>query len=82
MNHIFEEEKTREHLNTWAGTKTLYTASYYFWNQGSEIQKSDTGMIQSLLYQILRVTPEFAPDIAAGRMHHEVWNIKSLRKAF
>lgn len=82
MKHISEAQETERSLKKWAGNRPLYTGSYFFWNQGSEMQKSGTGLFQALLYQILRAAPEIAPDIAAGHLHHEAWDKRNLKKAF
>ncbi|KAI0521935.1 hypothetical protein F5B22DRAFT_643516 [Xylaria bambusicola] len=58
MKSIAEDHRTVWSLRKWAGMMALYTASYYFWNQGTETQKSGRGLFQSLLYQIFRRIPE------------------------
>ena len=49
-------------LRLWAGTDTpkLLTPKFFFWNPGSELQKSSVGLLRSLLYQIIREYPEVA----------------------
>ena len=63
---------------------TLHKASYFFWNQGFEKQKSQTGLLQSLLYQILRHNPELAgiANITSGRLNHEMWDFPELKSLF
>lgn len=36
----------------------MVTASFFFWNAGAELQKSQEGLFRSLLYEILRQSPE------------------------
>lgn len=82
MKHISEAPETELGLEKCAGDKSLYKASYFFWNQGSEMQKSGTGLFQALLYQILRAAPEIVPDVGKGHLHHEIWDKRTLKKAF
>ncbi|KAL9621958.1 MAG: hypothetical protein Q9160_003620 [Pyrenula sp. 1 TL-2023] len=48
-------------LSKWAGEKKLFVASFYFWNSGTHLQMDRTGLLRSLLYQILRENPELVP---------------------
>lgn len=82
MKFLFEDDRTYQSLNKWAGDSEPHTAAYYFWNQGSELQKSGTGLFQSLLYQILRQTPDLITPDWDNRPHHEVWTADELQAAF
>ncbi|KAH5265392.1 hypothetical protein HBI70_141900 [Parastagonospora nodorum] len=82
MKYISEDERTRDKLKTWSRTEKLYIGSYFFWNQGSEMQKSRTGLMQSLLYQILRASPELIPPEVSGRLDHEVWDMNEMIATF
>jgi hypothetical protein len=66
MKYLSENQHTFTSLKSWAGTTQLYTASYYFWNQGNDMQKSRTGLMQSLLYQVLRSAPQSSPPFAVN----------------
>ena len=78
MKFISENSSTLESLKRWAGTDQLYTASYFFWNQGTEMQKTGVGLFQSILYQILKSAPELLTPSCLDRLHHEVWEIEDL----
>jgi len=67
MKFIADHPKTQEALKTWAGDKQLITASFYFWSSGTDLQKSLRGLLQSLLYEILRKHPEFMPTVVPLR---------------
>lgn len=83
MKFAAEHENTAKALAEWAGSSQLFTASYYFWNQGFEMQKSQVGLLQSLLYQILRRAPTLIPHICSeDRLDHERWEINELKTAF
>ena len=53
----------RKHLSRWAGSSELATASFYFWASGAEIQASQKAMYQSLLFQLLRESPDIITRI-------------------
>ncbi|KAI1746629.1 hypothetical protein F4782DRAFT_523861 [Xylaria castorea] len=53
MKFISDSPKTQVLLEQWAGERELIRASYYFYYHGREYQKSEIGMIRSLLYSIL-----------------------------
>ncbi|KAK3695911.1 hypothetical protein LTR37_018266 [Vermiconidia calcicola] len=54
MKMISEEQRTYQMLCEWAGDDELLFSSFYFWNQGSEMQRSTVGLLRSLLYDILK----------------------------
>jgi hypothetical protein len=58
MKFVSDHPKTKEALRAWAGGEALHTASFYFWNQGFELQKSQKGLLRTLLFQILSKTPD------------------------
>ena len=58
MKYICEHERTLSALRTWARSEKLVTANYFFWNAGLPMQKSQKGLLQSLLYQVLRSCPD------------------------
>ncbi|KAH6637095.1 hypothetical protein F5144DRAFT_592057 [Chaetomium tenue] len=78
-----KHDRTAAALKEWAGSAQLHTASFYFWNQGYEMQKSQIGLFQSLLYQILKQAPELAQPLCSdARLDHERWELGDLKKAF
>ena len=56
MSFIWDhpDGKKNEYLQRWCPNGNLTTAAVFFWSQGSELQKSSQGLLQSLVYQILR----------------------------
>ncbi|CAN9209937.1 unnamed protein product [Alternaria alternata] len=59
MKFLCHHQKTKEHLTTWAGNEVII-AEYFFWNAGkNDLQKSQEGLLRSLLYQILRQCPDY-----------------------
>jgi DNA replication protein DnaC len=60
MKFLCHHQKTKEHLTTWAGNEEVIIAEYFFWNAGkNDLQKSQEGLLRSLLYQILRQCPDY-----------------------
>lgn len=82
MKFIYEDERTMQSLEKWANHTKIYTASYYFWNQGTDKQKTGLGLFQSLLYQIFRSAPGLITPIYRDRLHHEVWEMADLIDIF
>lgn len=56
MKYISAHPQTEACLCTWAGEKRLVTAAFYFWIGGSRMQRSQKGLLQQLLFQILGVS--------------------------
>jgi hypothetical protein len=82
MKYAFEHEETRRVLSKWAGPVKLHMANYAFWSAGSEMQTSQKGLVQSILYHILRGSPNLIPHVSVDHLHHEAWSMKGLKKAF
>jgi hypothetical protein len=61
MKHIFDSGRTREYLKAWAGHTPLCLASFFFWNSGLAVQKSQVGCLRALLFQILSKYPDLIP---------------------
>ncbi|RYO39085.1 hypothetical protein AA0113_g11227 [Alternaria arborescens] len=60
MKFLCHHQKTKEHLTTWAGNEEVIIAEYFFWNAGkNDLQKSQEGLLRSLLYQVLRQCPDY-----------------------
>ena len=57
MKHLYNSKRTHAALREWAYQKQLVTASFFFWNAGTDMQKSQQGLLQTLLYNILRQAP-------------------------
>ncbi len=47
--YISSHHETRGALTSWAGDQELITASFFFWNTGTTLQKSQMGLLRSLL---------------------------------
>ncbi|KAF8846688.1 hypothetical protein BDZ45DRAFT_755757 [Acephala macrosclerotiorum] len=87
---LSDSRRTKSALRVWAGNEKLVTASFFFWNAGSMVEKPHQGLLQSILYQILKQCPNLIPTICSSRWHfnatdHELdgtWNRKELDESF
>ena len=61
MKFLSHHPETKKALEPWFKQQKLVLASFYFWAAGTELQKSQEGLLQSLLYEILRQCPESIP---------------------
>lgn len=90
MKLLRDSKRTERALKEWAKDKKLVIASFFFWNAGSMMEKSHQGLLQSILYQILKLCPELIPTICTSRWNfnatdHELdgtWNRKELDDCF
>ncbi|KAI1312022.1 hypothetical protein F5Y03DRAFT_262244 [Xylaria venustula] len=60
MKLISHHPTTLEDLRCWSGSQKLVTGRFYFWNSGTDLQKSQEGLLRSLIFEILRQCPELA----------------------
>lgn len=67
MKFLLNHTKTAEALKAWAGTKELVTASFFFWNAGPSVQKSQEGLFRSLLYEILSQCPDLTRTVCSSK---------------
>jgi len=67
MKFIAEHDRTRQALQTWAGQMELVIAAHYFWSPGTPMQKSQRGLLQTLLYGIFRACPALISIVCPSR---------------
>jgi len=53
MKFITNHENTRIMLQKWSGSKQHVVASFFFWRAGTSMQRSYTGLLRTLLSEIL-----------------------------
>ena len=87
MNYVANEPRTQEMLQSWAGDTRLIVAKYFFWNAGAPMQKSQQGLLQSLLREIYGQCPELVPVVCPFRWkrYYEIgatWTRVELSEAF
>ncbi|KAI8296714.1 hypothetical protein K4K59_003897 [Colletotrichum sp. SAR11_240] len=88
MKLISGHHRTRQLAKSWAGPKPLVVASHFFWNAGKPLQKSQEGLLRTLLFQILVQCPEVIPEVCSERYCSdalqaiEPWSVEELSRAF
>jgi hypothetical protein len=94
MKHIIDEEQTSLLLRTWARAVPLCISTFFFWNSGLGDQRSQTGLLRALLFQVLSRHPDLIPIIAPSVWANfyskailnkglgYTWTLKQLLKCF
>ena len=82
MKYLSSHSTTKEALQRWVGSERLFVAHFYFWNAGVDMQKSQLGLLQSMLYQILKFDPSLVDRVCPDHHGSEPWDITELRLAF
>lgn len=90
MKYLCNHPKTRLILQRWAGSKSLVMASHFFWISGSRMQKSQEGLLSSLLNDIFTRCPDLIPTVAPSRWelclththNRDPWTRSELLEAF
>ncbi|KAI0470737.1 hypothetical protein GGR56DRAFT_143317 [Xylariaceae sp. FL0804] len=67
MKYVITHPKLRELLEKWSATKPLVVASFYFWKAGTAIQRSQEGLLRTLLHQCLSQQPWLVPEVCPRR---------------
>lgn len=83
MKYILAHQETSASLKAWAAGHNLVIASFFFWHSGTDMQKSQTGLFQSLLFEILRASPDVIQDLLPIRWTEttqEPWTKTELRQ--
>ncbi|KAI9855256.1 MAG: hypothetical protein M1813_000489 [Trichoglossum hirsutum] len=58
IKFIGGDERLKSGLKKWAEGARLIIGTYFSWNAGADLQKSHSGLLRTLLYQILSEMPE------------------------
>lgn len=74
MNYIAQHERTKRALDAWAPRQKLAIPTFFFWNAGSNMQKSVNGLLRSLIFQLLSICPELLKllKVRRGEIKHYV----------
>ena len=68
VRYLYDEKRTKKLLEAWAGPDLqLLTTSCFFWNPGTPMQKSQAGLLRSLLHGVLQQCPELIPSVSPWR---------------
>ncbi|KAK2606845.1 hypothetical protein N8I77_005569 [Diaporthe amygdali] len=58
MKFVADNKDTKRILSIWSKERKLVVASHYFWWSGTSLQKSQEGLLRTLLYSILQQCPD------------------------
>jgi hypothetical protein len=86
MKYLSGCEKTKACLQAWAGASRLCTGSFYFWMLGTDMERSQQGLLQQLLFEVLRGCPDLISTLCPTRWErddHQLghWQLKELTDA-
>jgi hypothetical protein len=98
MKYILTNGMTSSSLREWAGTDSLAVAAFFLWRNGTRLEKSEEGLLRSLLHSVLDQQPQLVPSVlprefaamystaSLGDDHQTpgigVWSVRELRDAF
>ena len=73
MSFLCKDERTKEALEMWSGSKDILMAQFFFWSAGTMTQKNFDGLLRSLLWQILKEFPDIdiLPSSIESGVEHE-----------
>ncbi|KAI7285126.1 hypothetical protein KC345_g1902 [Hortaea werneckii] len=82
MKFLTDTRRTDDVMREWATDHDITIASHFFWTPGSTMQKSQQGMLQSLVHQILLADLTLVPAVCRKRWEDRVsstsWSIEEL----
>lgn len=89
MKWLLYENRTKQVLESWCKDKRLLIPHHFFWGSGSDVQKSFSGLLRSLLYELLRQWPNPVYQISPVRWrsydlelgHFPSWTLPDLLTA-
>jgi hypothetical protein len=96
MRHIYNSPLTMELLAPWAGEIPLCVSAFFFWRSGTPEQRSQTGLLRALLFDVLSQQPKLISQILpwhwakgySGSVSYSdkpidySWSLPTLMKAF
>lgn len=88
MKYLKSHDMVQAALETWAADIPLITASFFFWYNGNDLQKTQEGLLRSLIYQALENHRELIPLVLADILEVPAaslvnyWTLAHLKKAF
>lgn len=74
MKYICNNRETQRQLRNWAGSSEYHMSSYFFWNSGTDDQRSQKGLLRTLLYETLQTHRELIPKVFP--IGWEYWSAK------
>lgn len=86
MRFVTSKPETKGLLQLWAGKESLHIVTMYFWFLGTHLQKSEEGLLRSILYQILSASRDLIPVAtprrwAAVKNALDIWGKEDFKNA-
>jgi len=87
MKFTADHALTREMLSEWAAPQSAYIGTHYFWSAGTDMQRSQEGLLRSLLFEIMRQVPSLVPVLCPQRWNGNIppdpsqWRLRELQHA-
>ncbi|RYN83646.1 hypothetical protein AA0117_g1679 [Alternaria alternata] len=63
IKYVISHPHARARLQEWAGQHKLLSPRFFFWNVGTKLQKSHTGMLRTLLLSVLTQYHDLIPAV-------------------
>ncbi|PCH07934.1 Hypothetical protein PENO1_009370 [Penicillium occitanis (nom. inval.)] len=63
MKLLYSNERIRQELQVWAGTRKLIFAHFYFWKSSNILQMSLSGLRRTILFETLKYCPDLIPHL-------------------
>jgi hypothetical protein len=97
MRELVHNPKTHQNIKTWSGGIPPKVVSFFFWNSGTTLQRSQIGLFRSLLHEALQDQPDLVPYIFPEALEDAIsavrggknvldikwnWNLKTLQRGF
>lgn len=88
MKYLLQHEETSRSLQQWASDKELFIGSHFFWTMGTNLQKSQIGLLRTMLFQLLKRHPDLVLVACPDRLsttnfeHLESWTMEALVQSF
>ncbi|KAF3005746.1 hypothetical protein E8E13_006728 [Curvularia kusanoi] len=71
MKNLFRNDRIFDYLEAWSGHAPGITSGFFFWNCGTDLQRSGLGLLRSILYESLQ-------DMIYGPLEKETQIIQTL----
>ncbi|KAL8822625.1 MAG: hypothetical protein Q9191_006642 [Dirinaria sp. TL-2023a] len=62
-----QQRRCEKHLKKWAAGSKLIIVTFFFWGSGIGLQKTQRGLLLSVMFQILQQCPELWPTVSPSR---------------
>ncbi|RYP14278.1 hypothetical protein DL765_006489 [Monosporascus sp. GIB2] len=88
--YLVGRDETASLLTKWAGDNPLLCPSFFFWSSGSTLQRSQEGLLRSILHEYLQRLPELIPivfpirtrQVSRGMVVTSEFSLEELKHAF